>query len=68
MFIELINLSFFGISGRGIDLGYCDVEWFALEMNQGLSVIFEIAAHVLHFGLLLTMRATPCLLRDSCPQ
>ena len=25
----------------GIDLDYCDVEWFALEMNQDLSVIFE---------------------------
>ena len=27
----------------GIDLDYCDVEWFALEMNQDLSVIFEDA-------------------------
>ena len=27
----------------GIDLDYCDVEWFALEMNQDLSVIFEFA-------------------------
>ena len=35
--------SFFIISGWGIDLDYCDVEWFALEMNQDHSVIFEIA-------------------------
>ena len=28
----------------GIDLGYCDIEWFALEMNIDHSVIFEIAS------------------------
>ena len=28
---------------QGIDLVYCDVEWFALEMNCDHSVIFEIA-------------------------
>ena len=27
----------------GIDLDYCDFEWFALEMNRDHSVIFEIA-------------------------
>ena len=27
----------------GIDLNYCNIEWFALEMNQDYSVIFEIA-------------------------
>ena len=37
------NFSFFGISGWGIDLDYCDIEWFALEMNRDHSVIFEIA-------------------------
>ena len=41
--MELINFSFFGIDGWVIDLDYCDVEWFALEMNQDLSVIYEIA-------------------------
>ena len=34
--------SFFSISGWGIDLDCCDVEWFALEMNQDHSVVFEI--------------------------
>ena len=28
----------------GIDLDYCDIEWFALEMNGDHSVIFEIAS------------------------
>ena len=25
-------------------MDYCDTEWFALEMNRDLSVIFEIAS------------------------
>ena len=31
------------ISGWGIDLNYFDAEWFVLEMNRDLSVIFETA-------------------------
>ena len=30
--------------GWGIDLDYCDIEWFALEMNRDHSVVFEIAS------------------------
>ena len=37
------SFSFFVISGWGIDLDYCDVEWLALETNGDHSVIFEIA-------------------------
>ena len=33
----------FIITGWGIDLDYCDTEWFALETNRNHSVIFEIA-------------------------
>ena len=29
---------------RGIDLDYCDSEWFALETNRDHSVVFEIAS------------------------
>ena len=29
------------MSSWDIDLDYCDIEWFALEMNRDLSVIFE---------------------------
>ena len=43
-FIELFNLSFFSITGQGIDLDYCNIEQFALEMNRDHSVIFEIAS------------------------
>ena len=35
--------SFFGITGWGTDLDYCDIEWFTL-MNGDHSVIFEIAS------------------------
>ena len=48
-------------------LGYCDVEWFALKMNQE-HCCFWGCTQVLHFGLLLIVRATPFLLWDSCPQ
>ena len=30
-------------SGQSMDLDYCDIEWFALEMNRDHSVVFEIA-------------------------
>ena len=59
---EPFNFSFFGISGWCTDLEYCDTEWFALEMNEQRlypSTAFQT--------LLLTMRATPFLLRNSCP-
>ena len=42
-FIELFNFSFFSITGWGIDLDYCDTEWYALETNRDHSVIFETA-------------------------
>ena len=44
MFIELFNFSFLSITGWGIHLDYCDIEWFALEMNTDHSVVFEIAS------------------------
>ena len=27
-------------------MDYCDTEWFALEMNRDLSVVFEIVAQL----------------------
>ena len=48
--IEPFNVSFFCITGQGIDLDYHDTEWFALETNRDHSVcvcvcvcVFEIA-------------------------
>ena len=42
VFIELFNLSFFGISSWVIDLDYCDIGWFALETNREHSVILRL--------------------------
>ena len=44
VFIEPFNFSFFSITGWGIDLDYCDNQWFALETNRDHSVVFEIAS------------------------
>ena len=41
---KTIQLQLLQRSGWGIDLDYCDIEWFALETNRGHSVIFEIAS------------------------
>ena len=41
--MESFNFSFFSISGSGIDLDYCDIEWLTVKRNRDLSVIFEIA-------------------------
>ena len=41
--MEPFNFSFFSITGWGLDLDYCNIVWFALEMNRDHSVIFEIA-------------------------
>ena len=38
------NLSFFSITGWGIDFDYCGIVWFALETNRDHSVVFEIAS------------------------
>ena len=40
---EWVSFCFFSTSGWDVDLDYCDVEWFALEMNRDPSVVFEIA-------------------------
>ena len=68
MFIERFNFSFLGISGWGIDLDYYDIEYFALETSRDHSVVFEIVPSTAFWTLLLTMKATPFFLRDSCPQ
>ena len=42
--IEWFSFSLFSITGWGIDLDYCDIEWFVLETNRDHSVVFEIAS------------------------
>ena len=68
VFIEAFNFRFFSITGQGIDLDYCDIEWFALETNRDHSVVFEIASKYCILDSSVDHEATPFLLRDSCPQ
>ena len=39
-----VQLQLLQHTGWGIDLDYCDIDWFALETNRDHSVIFEIAS------------------------
>ena len=41
---KTIQLQFLQHYWLGIDLGYCDTEWFTLETNRDHSVLFEIAS------------------------
>ena len=41
---KTVQLQLLSITGWGIDLGNCDIEWFALETKRDHSVIFEIAS------------------------
>ena len=42
--MEPFNFSFVDICGWGIDLDYCDIEWFASERKRDHSVVFETAS------------------------
>ena len=43
VFAEPFNFSFFSITGWHIDLDYCDIEWFSLEMDRVHSVVLKMA-------------------------
>ena len=62
-----VQIQLLSITVWGIDLDYCDIEWFALEANRDHSAIFETAPKNCILDSLLTMMATPFLPRDSCP-
>ena len=61
------DFSFFSITGWGIDLYYCDIEWFVLETNRVHAVIFEIAPKYCISDSLVDHEVYSILLRDSCP-
>ena len=42
--MDPFDFNLLSVTGRGIDLDYCDIEWFALETNRDHSVIFETAS------------------------
>ena len=41
---KTVQLQLLSVTGWGIDLDNCDIEWFAVETNRDHSVIFEIAS------------------------
>ena len=45
-----VQFQLFSITGRGIDLDYRDIEWFALETNRDHSVVFEIASKYFRYA------------------
>ena len=57
-----VQFTFFSITGRGIDLDYCDIEWFALEIE--IILLFLRLHPCTAFRTLFTMMATPFLQRD----
>ena len=63
VFIEPVNFSFFSISDWGIDLDYCDVEWFAWKQTEIILSFLRSHPSGILWTVLLTIRATPFLLR-----
>ena len=59
------QLQFFSITGWGIDLDYCHIEWVALEMNRDHSVIFEIASKIFGLQKSLQMVTAAMKLKDA---
>ena len=62
------RIIFFSISGWSIDFDYCDIEWFALEMDRGHSVIFEIAPKYCISDSFFDYEGYSISSLDSCPQ
>ena len=66
--IEQFNFSFFSISGQGIDLDYCDIEWFALETKRDHSIVFEIASKYCILDSFDDYDGCSISSKGSCPQ
>ena len=66
--MKVFNFSFFSVSGRGIDLDYCDTEWFASEMNRDHSLVFEIASKYCILDSSVDYDGYSTSSKDSCPQ
>ena len=55
---RIIQLHLLKYSWFGLDLDYCDIEWFALEMNLDHSVIFDNVLKYCILDSFLTMRTS----------
>ena len=63
----LCEMPCMGVSGWCIDLDYCDIEWFALATTKIILLFLRLQPRTAFWTVLLSVRATPFLLRDSCP-
>ena len=63
-----IQHQLFSFNGQGIDLDYCYIEWFALEMNRDYSVIFEVVSKYCILDSFIDYDGYSIPLRVSCPQ
>ena len=63
-----IQVQLFDIIRWDINFDYGVVEWFPLEQTKIILSFLRLHPSTALQSLLLTMRATPILLRDSCPQ
>ena len=65
---KTIQLSFFGISGWGIDLDYLILNGLPWKQTEIILSFFRLHPSTAFWTLLLTIRATPFLISISCPQ
>ena len=65
---KTVQFTFFSVTGQGIDLDYCDIEWFALETNRDHSVIFEIASKYCILDSFVNYEGYSISSKGSCPQ
>ena len=63
-----VQFTFFSVTGRGIDLDYCGIEWFALETNRDHSVAFEVAPKYCISESFVNYEGYSISSKGSCPQ
>ena len=63
-----VQIQLLHVTGWGIDLDYCDIEWFALETNRNHSVVFEIASKYCISDSFVDQDGYSISSKDFCPQ
>ena len=63
-----VQLQLFSISGLGIDLNYCYMNAVHWKQTEIILSFLVLPPSTVFWTLLLTVRAIPFLLRDSCAQ
>ena len=56
-----IQFQFYSITGQGIGLDYCGIEWFTLESTEIILLFLRFHPSTAFWTLLLTMMAIPFL-------